>query len=357
MKHIDQIESTNFKKLVGFLTSLLILVLVFLMEILQAQEIIRTSSIDQDSDKILVVTNRAFETNEQNEVVFEPHLNVDEKNSYLIAQQNNEDWVYQKEYSLENLFNQKETYTDWVIFVHGDGKSLQTSVERAREIQTLHKVNVLVYSWPSKDDDKNGLRNFKNSYQNVELSTPQLFNFLKELSILEASAESPFNDQNLTLFLHSLGNYYLERLAADGFLDQLNTKIFENVIINAAAVEQEGHNLWVEKINFADRVYINSNDDDMSLSGLRFLTKLGRQLGESALEPYAKNAIYINFTKAVGFPGSMGPSHSYYFATVTDKSTNIRNYYTTILHGNEAELFNTELFTYEPEEPAFYIIF
>jgi hypothetical protein len=137
----------------------------------------------------------------------------------------------------------------------------------------------------------------------------------------------------------------------------LNDKLFVNVIINAAAVEQEGHNLWVEQINFSERIYINSNDDDMSLSGLRFLTKLGRQLGESALEPYATNAIYVNFTDAVGFPGSMGPSHSYYFASVTEKSENIRKYYTTILHGNEAELHNSELFTYAPEEPSYYIIF
>lgn len=357
MTHSNQIQVNTYNKQNGFLSCILILSLLFLSEIVRAQETIRIASIDQNIDKIMVVTNRAYEIIDENELVFEPRLDADKKNTYLTAQPKNESWVYHKENRLENLFDQKQNYTDWVIFIHGDGKTLQSSVERAREIQKLHKVNVLVYSWPSKDEDMNGIRNFKNSYQNVELSTPQLFSFLKEFSTFQASDKNPFTDQNLSLFLHSLGNYYLERLSVDGYLDQLNAKIFDNVIINAAAVEQEGHNLWVEKIRFADRIYINSNDDDMSLSGLRFLTKLGRQLGESAIEPYAKNAIYINFTKAVGFPGSMGPSHSYYFATVTDKSTNIRNYYTTILHGNEAELLNTELFTYEPEEPAFYIIF
>ena len=357
MKNNHQIELVNYNKRLAFIAGLLVLVLVFLAEIMHAQEIIQSGSIIQSNDKIMVVTNRDYKSTDQNTFVFEPRLKDDGTNSFFIAQQENGSWIYHKENSLENLFEQNETYTDWVIFIHGDGKNLQTSVERAREIQKLHKVNVLVYSWPSKDDDMNGIRNFKNSYKNVELSTSQLFQFLKELNEVKLSETNPFKDQNLTLFLHSLGNYYLERMAADGFLDQISDQLFENVILNAAAVEQEGHNVWVDQIDFSERIYINSNDDDMSLSGLRFLTKLGRQLGESALEPYAKNAIYVNFTDAVGFPGSMGPSHSYYFASVTEKSENIRKYYTTILHGNEAELKNTTFFTYAPEEPSYYIIF
>ena len=87
------------------------------------------------------------------------------------------------------------------------------------------------------------------------------------------------------------------------------------------------------------------------------LTKLGRQLGEGPKKVYAQNAVYVNFTEAVGFPGSMGPSHSYYFASITEKSNNIKNYYSDILQGNEIRLNDDTLFAFIPNEKYYAIIF
>jgi len=356
MKKSGSLQVTQISATYNYFQGLLLFVFVFLSGSVIAQEIVKRGAINQSEDKILIVTNRSIQDEGETSLAVYPKLNQTDEHRYLIAQGQSGSWVFQEEDSFPALFNHQETYTDWVVFIHGDGKNLETSVIRAREIQKLHKVNVLIYSWPSKDDDMNGIKNFKNSYKNVENSAHQLFSFFKDIADLKSSAKDPFQDQNVSLFLHSLGNYYLERLSVEGLLSSIDLKLFNNLIINAAAVEQEGHNLWVEEINFAERIYINSNDDDMSLSGLRFLTKLGRQLGESALEPFANNAIYVDFTEAVGFPG-MGPSHSYYFASVTDRSENIRKYYTTIFHGNEAELENKDLFTYLPEEPSYFIIF
>jgi len=356
MKKLASAQSTQIKSKPHHYALIILFVFVFLTLPAISQEFVQKGTINQSEDKILIVTNRYIQDEGDKGFAVYPKLSESENHRYLSAQSNAGEWIFQEEKSLSSLFSQQETYTDWVVFIHGDGKNLQTSVLRAREIQKLHKVNVLIYSWPSKDEDMNGIKNFKNSYKNVENSAKQLYSFLSELSELKYSTENPFQDQNVSLFLHSLGNYYLERLSVEGLLSNIDQNLFNNLIINAAAVEQEGHNIWVEEINFAERIYINSNDDDMSLSGLRFLTRLGRQLGESAMEPFANNAIYVNFTEAVGFPG-MGPSHSYYFASVTDRSQNIRKYYTTIFHGNEAELENKDLFTYLPEEPSYFIIF
>jgi HD superfamily phosphohydrolase YqeK len=65
----------------------------------------------------------------------------------------------------------------------------------------------------------------------------------------------------------------------------------------------------------------------------------------------------VSFTEAVGFPGSMGPSHSYYFASIPEKSQNIKAYYTGIFHGYEAQLDNNQLFAYIPKQNSFSIIF
>lgn len=357
MKYPDSSSNQQFYNYVTFLVSTLILTLVFLSEILMAQEVLKVDNTTESANKIFVVTNRSLIEADASQLVFDNELDEKKKHSFLTATLVDQQWTYQQEESLHQLFAQSSNENDWLFFVHGDGKSLQLAVERANEIQKLHNINVLVYAWPSRDEDLGGIKNFKNSYKNVELSASMLHSIIAEIVDFRVQNAEYFENYQLSMFMHSLGNYYMEQMVDAGYLNHMNQKVFDNIILNAAAVEQEDHNVWVEKINMADRIYINSNDDDISLSGLRFLTKLGRQLGESALAPYAKNAIYVNFTDAVGFPGSMGPSHSYYFASITDKSENIKQYYSTIFHGQAAPLFDSELFSYVPKEEKYSIRF
>ena len=72
---------------------------------------------------------------------------------------------------------------DWLLFVHGDSKTFEQAVMRGYDIQHLHNINVIVYSWPTKDPEYNGIKNFKNSKQNVILSMDHFETLLLILKI------------------------------------------------------------------------------------------------------------------------------------------------------------------------------
>jgi hypothetical protein len=311
---------------------------------------------DQYSSKVVVITNRIQSIPGEGQIQFDPVLDTTNPLKILTAAYSNEEWFFNEEADLASSFSGTFPEKDWMIFIHGDGKTLWGAVDRARELQELHHVNVIVFSWPSKDPDMGAIKNFKNSYANVENSTGQFATIIEMFADLRQSEKNPFQDANLTLFLHSLGNYYLARMYEDGIDVVTEEPVFDNLIINAAAVEAEDHHLWIEPIDYARRIYVNSNDDDFSLSGLRVLTRMGRQLGESPLPPLALNANYVDFTESVGFKG-MGPSHSYFFASVTEKSEVIKSYYTTIFQGREAPLVDPEYFAYIPSQDAYTIKF
>lgn len=332
--------SLNYKYFTNFLIGTFLLLMVFLSGILKAQESIQKAQTEITENQVLVVTNRAFIMGNNDQMLFDANLEPEGTHKYLQANLQGEQWFFSEKSNLNSLMDVEPKYDDWLIFVHGDSKTLQSAVQRAFDIQEIHKVNILVYAWPSKDEEVGAIKNFKNSYENVESSAYMFKDFLVEMEDLKN--ENWNENQKLSLFFHSLGNYYIERLVLDGYAANFENAFIENLIINAAAVQQEGHSNWVEKIKFSDRIFINSNDDDLSLSGLRVLTRLGRQLGESAEPPLASNAVYVDFTDIVGFPG-MGPSHSYYFAEKTMKIEQVKKYYSTIFHGMEPPHLAEEL--------------
>ena len=140
-------------------------------------------------------------------------------------------------------------------------------------------------------------------------------------------------ENNLSIFFHSLANLVLQQAVEQGALNGISVDLFDNLILNAPAVESENHYLWVEKLNMQDRLFICYNDEDINLEGLRVISSLGTQLGERPLAPLAKNAIYADFTTSVGSRPNSGATHSYYYALITRISSNIREFYTDLFHG------------------------
>ena len=316
-----------------------------------SQEAVNLGEITRSEEHVFVVTNRQLVSSSDNQLVFEPRPSSIISHHYFIAQEKEGSWIYSPQSSLQELLNNDWRYQDLLVFIHGDGKDLQSAVERAFEVQQLYKVNVLVYAWPSRDPSLGAIANYKNSRQNIESSTATMADFLESLRKFSEESQQ-LQQQKLTLFLHSLGNYYLETLVQEGYADHFSDPFVDNLILNAAAVEQKGHAKWLEKVHFGKRVIVNSNDDDISLTGLRVLTKLGRQLGESAGEDLAGNATYVDFTSIVGFRG-MGPSHSYYFAEKIVKISEVKDFYSKLFHGDAPQdSTNNILLTHHDENPG-----
>jgi len=249
--------------------------------------------------------------------------------------------------SLSYLFSQPGN--DWVLLIHGDSKAPVDAAVRGLEVQNLHNVKVLVFSWPSKMSTQNGLKNFRNSKGNVRAGLAHFRELLLTMQKYRNSHIWP-EENNLSLFMHSLGNYYLELSVKEGMLEGIDADLFDNVIINAAAVELEGHKAWVENVKISERIYIISNARDFNLSGARLFTSAGKQLGGPLEQPLAENAIYINFTEAVGFKLPTWVSHTYFVGEMPSKSSNIKNFYSTIFHGHEKDLNNQKMFKPRPDE-------
>lgn len=233
---------------------------------------------------------------------------------------------------------------DWLLFIHGDSKTFEEAVIRGLNIQNTHHVRVIVFAWPSKDLKIHGLDNFYTSYENVEKSLDHFHAVLRTMEVLRNSPTNFLHENHLSLFLHSLGNYFLDQMGSKNRLFETNPLLFDNVIINAAAVEQKNHAKWVEQLQFQENIFINSNHKDFNLRGLRFFTQHGLQLGQKAKAPFAKNALYFNFSRIVGCRIPTGQTHTYFFGKITEGNKNICLTYSEMFHGQKPDLADENRF-------------
>ncbi len=283
--------------------------------------------------EILVVTNRPSVSTES----IYPFLNKVCESNYLryLRVNKSSDSNYEV-VSLDSADFFSEVISiqeNWLLFVHGDSKTFEQAVQRGIKIQNLHNVRVIVFSWSSKDSNLNGLRNLYTSQENVAKSVGHFNSIICSIKQLREEHRDFWEEHKLSLFLHSLGNYYLQKMVELDWLPIEPSPIFDNIIINAAAVNQRYHKEWVEKLRCASNIFIISNRHDVNLKGARIFTRAGRQLGEDVRMPLAGNAIYINFSRSVGFRFPTFDTHTYFINSIPLKSENIRYFYTEIFNG------------------------
>ncbi len=295
-------------------------------------------------DTIYVITNRSIIEDPDN-LEFDNYVRSDMGMAYLEITFFQPDSLHITSLdSLEFIDHISSINNDWLIFVHGDSKTFEQSVMRGFDIQYYHDVNVIIFSWPTKDSELNGIKNFKNSKVNAITSANHFNELMKFSSLLKESNPEFKNGHSFSIFFHSLGNSLIKNYALDGSLKNGAKPVFDNLILNAAAVNQQNHKQWVEKLLCQDRIYITSNKSDFNLKGVRIFTKDGKQLGEKIKNPVAENAIYLNFSKAVGFRTPTGTTHTFFIGEVPEENNTIKNIYYDLFHGNEIDLSNTSTF-------------
>ena len=295
-------------------------------------------------DSIYVVTNRKIDTTVQN-LTFNSDINESTTLTFLKVKNSISGKIVSHELTKSDFIAQLSSKAgDWLLFVHGDSKTYNQSVKRGIDIQRLHKVNVIVFSWPSKVPGITGLKNLNNSKRNVLKSMPH-FKTLLGFAASFKKENIAFNENvKFSLFLHSLGNLYLANLAKEPAADREFNTIFDNVIINSATVDQKMHQDWVEKINLQERIYITNNKSDFNLKGKHIFSGDGNQLGEKAKMPIAKNANYVQFSTSVGFRFPTGTTHTFFIGNVPNKSQNIRSFYFNAFHGKQIDFSNESQF-------------
>ena len=309
-----------------------------------------------EKPNIYVVTNRPNQYDSITNDYFPNIVSLEKSLTYLKVFNHEGKWLVQDLESIDDFKAGNNGLKNWLVYVHGDSQTPDLAFTRGLQLQEEYKVNVIVFSWPSKDPTLGGIQNFNNSRNHIEQSTAGFVQFLLELDTWKNKLDL-VQSNRLTLFLHSLGNYYLERIASDSLIANHDNKIFDNVILNAAAVNQKDHHLWLEEINIQDRFFVNSNRKDMTLKGVNMFTDFDMQLGEQAVENFASNAVYVNFSKAFKNELNFGLLHGYYVGVIPGKSQNIFHYYQTIFHGDEVDLSNQNMFMLNDTIPVYEIIF
>ena len=354
----------NYDKYKGALrTALIRAVLVLFISLLnispalsQNKESIAVSELEA-GDSIYVITNREIDTTHE-ELAFNYKVDEAANLTFLKATLNDSLEIVNQYLSYEDFMLEVCTKaSDWLLFVHGDGKTYNESVQRGFDIQNTYNVNLIVFSWPSELPNINGLKNFKNSENNVSKSVGhfnQLLSFMKDFRESNMSFQE---GANLSMLLHSLGNLYLKELIDSTHTEQINDTIFENIIMNSAAVNREHHQKWVERVSFQKRIYITNNHYDYSLKGLHLYTRHGNQLGEEFNDVVAKNANYVHFTEAVGFQTPTSNTHTYFLGEIPQQSKNIRNFYFDVFHGSKVDFSDSSQFVKRKEGLGYDIVF
>lgn len=220
---------------------------------------------------------------------------------------------------------------DWVVYTEGMGKIFTSEVNRGMMMAAQHDVNVIMLDYPSITTTKNTLGNYLFAIKNARHAYADYAPVLQTIKSNKLTGK--MGHGNLSLFFHSMGNYMLRQTVKKNQLKPLNNLVWvDNVILNAPCVPQAGHAKWLNRVNFAENIYIHYNPEDRTLYWPELINKK-RQLGRRLRGPVCVKAHYVNFNKLVG------QEHSYFITLHDHKAIDgtVWKYYNTILHGKPVD--------------------
>lgn len=234
----------------------------------------------------------------------------------------------------------KENNKNCVVFVHGFNQSFEEAVKDAWAIQENYGVEVVLFTWPSNGREggvipgkAGGTIAYKNDKRDAVRSKEALDRLFEKLHfyLSKYNTEDDVCNRNISLMCHSMGNYLLKNLMRSSIY-QGETAIFDNIIMASADVNNEGHDSWIDRLEYRKQLYITINENDFALAFSRI--KLGKhqkaRLGHFTNNLCSRKAIYLDFTHSDG----VKKSHSYYGSEVIDVNATVKSVFTDILNGN-----------------------
>ena len=221
---------------------------------------------------------------------------------------------------------------DWVIYTEGMGKIFTSELDRGMSMADQYHVNVIMFDYPSITTTKSRLGNYFFAMKQAKASYKYFVPLLD--TIRQQYIGKRMGNGNLSLFFHSMGNNFVREMVLHGQYANINKDVWvDNLILNAACVPQSHHKQWLDKIKFANNIYVHYNPNDFVLGGAHLVSKR-KQLGEKLKAPISDNAYYINFSQLVD------KNHSVFLNIYLheDVRTETWEHYNTILHGDTVDL-------------------
>ncbi len=244
---------------------------------------------------VLMCSNRVFHP-ERKKILGDEMDSVGASRLFLLVSKQGEWILYPLKSIEEGMRYQRKR--NLVVYVEGMGKNFVLAAERASEISKQNDVSVVMMDYPSIHPGLGMHANFKYARHNASQSAPQLVSLLQELQRNKQQGKE-WTTVKWTLFLHSMGNILLERIAKEQLDSVLSPGLFDIVALNAPCVNQRNHHLWLEHLALGKTILVHYNHQDKQLNGAMLLL-FHRQLGARPHFPLARNAHYVDFNPILG---------------------------------------------------------
>ena len=250
--------------------------------------------------------------------------------NYFAVYFNGNQWTAVPYPSLNELLTIKKEFKNLVVFTEGLGKTFTSGIDRATQLMRTYQIDELFFDWPTERPYMKPGKNIKTTCKLAPIVAQPFAVFLENFETYKN--EHPEKFKTTTLFNHSMGNLLLMYDLQNDYLKNIHTKLFDNIVLNAACVNQKNHKWWLDKLAISKNIYLTINDKDRNLRGARILFK-ARQLGESPQPEYCKNVTYVDFSEVLDI------EHNYFLLpNVLNQKPYLKKFYSDIFNGQTPQL-------------------
>ena len=281
---------------------------------------------------LLVVSTRNYNENKHEFVDYDYDTTGTLKYFAIYYKGNN--WTVKSYSSLNDLLNLKLSYKNLVVFTEGLGKTFTSGIDRATKLMRTHEVDEIFFDWPTDRPYMKPGKNIKATCYVAPKVAVSYVTFLEEFQIYKTKHPEKF--KVVTLFFHSMGNLLLMYDLQNNRFKNISPDLINTVVLNAACVNQTHHKGWLDKLTFANNIYLTINDKDRNLRGASIIFG-DHQLGEKPKKPYCEKVKYINFSEV------LNKEHNYYMMPDVFKAKPyLKTFYADIFEGKVPQLKFTD---------------
>lgn len=280
------------------------------------------------SQHVLIISNREFLS--ENNIAYARGVSKNRERFFFIVSKVKDSTYITSYNSIESALSVFSDNKSFLVFVNGHGKNFEQITARGFDLGERYNINMIMFDWPTE------YYALRKTARNARKVTP---NFAYTVNELNAAFNTLQLNSKISIIFHSMGNHIARNIVKKGFLNEMPTNVFQNLILNAAAVKQRNHKEWVDKLHIQNRTYIVSNRDDLPLKGVKLL-RLTTPLGAEYKGILSQEAHYINFSEIAD------REHNIFLGKtqVEENHPNVYNFYFDLFNGEELDLTNPDEF-------------
>jgi esterase/lipase superfamily enzyme len=224
----------------------------------------------------------------------------------------------------------------WVFFVPGYCSPCREGLDKARQLQQHHGVNVIVFSWPSdpRDAVNNPVAAYRRTQEAAAISAVVLDRVLVSLErifVKPARSVSRREHFKFSLLAHSLGNYVIQKLVQSTPIYGVHKLQFDTITLHQPDVDFRECQTWIKKLAAKECLYVTTNEFDFVLGKISDLVNPMR-LGQATHHVAdGEKILHVDFSKA----RNVNNEHWFFGNDVDNKIINM--FCTRVLQGERAE--------------------